>query len=271
MKIKKYLLVVPFFIFFFSITTVCFAATTYDTWTSKTAVSSNKIWSVSFTSEANSADVTDAHIYVKDSSNNVVPVTLSLSSDNETVLVQSLISYEASKTYTLYVENMKSKTGISLAKNIKMNFTISSSNTSTSKYSYGVIQNMDDENGQVIVNILGKGLVKYDYTDEWANYENNSIVMLDSSDKLFIYDSKNFKQDNLFDYKESKLKFSNITGSYDVASDVLVVLCDKSGNYVKQGVLNDLVQAVSREDVATVLIDPDTNKIKVIVIEQGGE
>lgn len=250
-------------------TTVCFAAATYETWEGKTEVPSNKIWSVSFTSEANPSDVTDSHIYVKDSSDNIVPVTLSLSSDCKTVLVQSLTPYEACKTYTLYIENMKSKFYKLLEKNIKMNFTISSSdNSSTSKYSYGVIQNMDDKNGQVTVNILGKGLVKYDYTDEWSNYGNNSIVMLDSSNKLYSYDSNNLKQDNLFDYKNSKLRFSNITGSYDIASDALVVLCDKSGNYVKRGVLNDLVQAAANENLVRALVDPDTNKIKVVVIEQ---
>lgn len=270
MKNKRLLIIIPFFILcFFSMTATCFAMTPYQSWKDKTEVSPNKIWSVSFTSEADSSDVTDSHIYVKDSGNNAVPITLSLSSDCKTVLVQPEATYETSKTYTLYVENMKSKAGKYLGKNIKMNFTISSSDTSSSsKYSYGVIQNMDTKTGQVIVNILGKGLVKYDYTDEWAGYENSSIVMLDSSNKLYSYDSKNFKQDNLFDYNNPKLKFSNITGSYDIDSDALVVFCDKSGNYVKQGTLSDLTQAASSEELARTLIDPDTSKIKVIVIEQ---
>lgn len=270
MKRKRLLIIIPLFLLcFFSMTTVTHAANSYTTWNGKTEVSSNKIWSVTFTGEADSSYITDSHIYVKDSSGNLVSVTLSLSSDNKTVLVQPLVSYEASKTYTLYLDGVKSKNGKVLTKNITMNFTIASSGTSsTSKYSYGVIQSMDVQNAQVVVNILGKGLIKYDYTDDWANYDTSSIVMLDSSNNIYSYDGKNFKQDNLFDYKNSKLKFSNISGSYDIASDALVVFCDNSGNYVKQGSISNLTEAASDEKLTRALIDPDTNRIKVLVIEQ---
>lgn len=265
-KIFTFAIVVSILLSCFNL--VAHAESIYDELGTKVNVPANKIWTIKFSGQVNIDSITDSSVFIKGQDGQTVPISKTITEDRKTIMLEALTDYEVSKTYTLYINSVKSDSGKTLMKNRKMSFTIADTSSTTSKYMYGVVQKIDEQAGAVNIDILSQGIVKYDYSDDWIGYQNCSVILMDGKGKP-ISDISAYKQeDNLFDYKNSKIKFSNIKGYYALDKNVLIVLSSKAGNYLKQGTTKDIELAVKDEKFTKILMDPDTKVVKVIVIEQ---
>ncbi|BAH07788.1 Ig-like domain-containing protein [Clostridium kluyveri] len=92
---------------------------------SKSNIAQNKSWTIKFNKELNASTVIEQNIQVLDSDEQMVPITLSLSSDNLSITLSPDSNYEKGKTYTLCIKkSVTSKDGCQLLKEVRMEFTI---------------------------------------------------------------------------------------------------------------------------------------------------
>ena len=242
---------------------------TYKKWTAQQDVSASKVWKIKFNSSLRESTVSSQNIYVQDQSgsNFLVKVSLDPSDDtHKTALVEPQSAYKEGTTYTLYIlKNVTSQGSHSLKQDIRMDFTIA---TGSSPYLFGVVSSIDEDSESVYVDIAGKGdNIKYDYGESWYSYNKASLVMLDNSGNIVPILSGNLIMDQIWDFSNSKIKFVNHSGSFQVASGVMIKLVDQNGD-CNVGQLADLSTAVDAGKNVRVLLDPTTQKIVVIVIEQ---
>ncbi|WP_333888191.1 Ig-like domain-containing protein [Clostridium sp.] len=91
----------------------------------KSNIAQNKGWTIKFNKELNVSTVIEENIQVLDSEEQIVPITLSLSSDNLSITLLPDLNYEKGKTYTLCIKKpVASKDGCEIPKEVRMEFTI---------------------------------------------------------------------------------------------------------------------------------------------------
>lgn len=106
---------------------ISFSSVKAANFTDNQTVSSSKTWTVKFTDKVTFDELSKSGIVIKDSSGNVVPVTLKLGTDEKTVLVSPPSGgYKAGETYTLALnDNVRNIKGTKLKQNINVHFSIS--------------------------------------------------------------------------------------------------------------------------------------------------
>ncbi|MFU0825684.1 MAG: hypothetical protein ACFWTK_12015 [Clostridium sp.] len=85
-------------------------------------VPSNKAWTVTLNKELDVKTITDKNIYITDPYGDFVSIVCYV--ENKTLYIVPLKEYDNGKTYTLWIENLKSKDGTVMKKNTKMDFQI---------------------------------------------------------------------------------------------------------------------------------------------------
>ncbi|NMM61600.1 N-acetylmuramoyl-L-alanine amidase [Clostridium sp. P21] len=93
----------------------------------KSDVDTNKSWTIKFNKELNKSTVNESNFVVKDESGQTVPISLTIGSDNKSVIVSPKTQYGCGKGYSLTINNVKSVTGKQLANSEKMEFLTKSS------------------------------------------------------------------------------------------------------------------------------------------------
>ena len=89
--------------------------------TSKQNVALNHSWNVKFNKALNSSQ-DFSKVAIKDSNGNVVPVSVTVNSDNESVTVAPKSNYSSNTNYTLTVDGIKDSSGKNLNENATLNF-----------------------------------------------------------------------------------------------------------------------------------------------------
>lgn len=89
-------------------------------------VDANKDWTISLTNSIDKNDLDNSKIFVLDETNQLVDVNISLKpNDDKKIMVKHINSYEAGKTYKLYItKDFKSKNKHNLPNGIVLKFTI---------------------------------------------------------------------------------------------------------------------------------------------------
>lgn len=88
----------------------------------KHAVSSNKVWTVTFNDHINASTVTNSTVYVTNAQNKKQDVTLRV--QNNKLLIEAPKSLYHKGTYVLHIDGVASKSGISLKEKVMHHFTI---------------------------------------------------------------------------------------------------------------------------------------------------
>lgn len=166
--------------------------------TVKVNIDTNKEWSVKFNSPLNPETVNNKNIVVTDSTDKVVPVTISLGSNGSTVIISSRVSgYEPNKKYNLSIStDIQSTSGKRLSSPLKMQF------TTVNKYSDGTVY-------EGLPQITS---VKFDYTPLLPEQKQGFNLITSNGDKVqyrvFVHS-----------YADDKEVYSELTDGYTTATD----------------------------------------------------
>lgn len=95
---------------------------------SKQGVELNHVWNVKFNKTLGS-NQDFSKVSIKDSNGNVVPVSVTIGSDNESITVTPTSNYSSNTNYTLTVDGIKDSNGDNLSDNATMQFTTASDST----------------------------------------------------------------------------------------------------------------------------------------------
>ncbi len=113
---------------FFIFGRVCHAQEDYKIMQSKETVDSKKVWTIKFNDAVDYTKMSDYIQVYEYGTNNKVQATLSYNSEDKSISVTPLSSYENNKTYTLEIDSgLKSSIGKELNPPVKFNFTIKDS------------------------------------------------------------------------------------------------------------------------------------------------
>lgn len=113
---------------FFIFGRVCHAQEDYKIMQSKEAVDSKKVWTIKFNNAVDYTKISDYIQVYEYGTNNKVQVTLSYNSEDKSISVTPLGSYENNKTYILEIDSgLRSSIGKELKTPVKFNFTIKNS------------------------------------------------------------------------------------------------------------------------------------------------
>lgn len=94
----------------------------------------NKSWTVKFNKEIDKSTISESNFIVKDENGQIVPVSLTIGSDNKSVIVSPKVQYQYGKKYSLAINNIKSSSGKKLTQPEEMQFSTKSVNNTNSAY-----------------------------------------------------------------------------------------------------------------------------------------
>lgn len=100
----------------------------------RNGVDINKSWTVKFNKDIDKSTVNESNFIVKDESGQTVPVSLTIGSDNKSVIVSPKAQYQYGKKYSLAINNIKSSSGKKLTQAGEMQFSTKSVNNTNSAY-----------------------------------------------------------------------------------------------------------------------------------------
>ncbi|AKN33233.1 N-acetylmuramoyl-L-alanine amidase [Clostridium carboxidivorans P7] len=100
----------------------------------RNGVDINKSWTVKFNKEIDKSTISESNFIVKDESGQTVPVSLTIGSDNKSVIVSPKVQYQYGKKYSLAINNIKSSSGKKLTQAEKMEFSTKSVNNTNNAY-----------------------------------------------------------------------------------------------------------------------------------------
>lgn len=167
MKTKRiYMMILLSFIFVLAVFTKfnIVHAIDYNGITIGNDVETNKSWNVKFNMKLDQSTVNDSNIVVTDSSGNVVSVSLQVQEDGMSVLITPKTKYLYGKIYNLTVKSgLKSVSGKSLSKEVKVKFGVKSNSNSSSNGKYTVTLDAG-HGGTDAGNVSASGLKEKDIT-----------------------------------------------------------------------------------------------------------
>lgn len=246
---------------------------TYTEWPAQKDVQVNKAWSIKLNAPVLASTVTDQNIYVVDNSGQHQNVTVSLAADTKTIQVIPLENYKLGASYTLYILKTVASAApnsIALKSSLRMQFTVTSTGDTPSTHLFGLVRQISADEGSVFVDVAGKGQnLKYNYNDSWDGSANSSLVMFDASGTVQPIAEGNLIVDQIWSYQSSGIKCSNSSEVLrQIDSSAIIAKIAQNGDYLGLGQLSDLATAADNGKNIRALLDPDSHKIKVLVIEQ---
>lgn len=153
-NIFKFLVVSMFFTLFLLMPkTVLADSLSYKVFPTQQNISVDKSWKIVFSDNIDLASVTSDNVKVEDESGN--PIDIDVSSNQNYITVKPKTSYQAGKSYTLYVSNIKSLKGNTLKNPGMMKFSIlnntqaQDNNTQTSQVGQGSYDLVDTHNYKI--------------------------------------------------------------------------------------------------------------------------
>lgn len=97
----------------------------YKIWPTKKNISDDHVWKITYNRPVDPDSVIEENFYLTDSIGYSYPVILELSGSNQNeVQVRTLYPYWEGETYTLWIEDIRSSSGVYLKENVKMDFTV---------------------------------------------------------------------------------------------------------------------------------------------------
>lgn len=127
-----------------------FAAVQYQILNERQNVTCDKVWNIKLNMDVDSASINGSDIKVVDEEGNPVSLNISYVSDSETIIVAPTDKYEQGKTYTLIIQDLRSRNGIPLKLPVKMRFTTISDTAGQSGDSYSLVDTHSYEITDVI-------------------------------------------------------------------------------------------------------------------------
>lgn len=100
-----------------------FAESQYKALISKQNVACDKVWNIKLNMDINPDTITSSNVKVVDNSGNNVDVKLGYVTGAESITITPVKNYDEGRTYTVYVENIRSKNGVLLKTPVEMQFT----------------------------------------------------------------------------------------------------------------------------------------------------
>lgn len=118
-------------------TSTVFAENNYTIFTAQQNISTDKVWNIKFSKDIDKNTVNSENVRIVDESGN--SVKLDLSSSGNIISVKPSASYNPGKSYTLYVDNIKSLNGAALKNPGTMKFTTANNVQAIDTSSYSLV------------------------------------------------------------------------------------------------------------------------------------